>query len=1037
MRSIKYELVDIEGGVGLRNEVAEAIVSDYRTLYGPINFDEFLTHDNSPSLMDFWLKALSLGFVFSNQNSIENEFLGYLGKKTIWQNCYNKLAASIKDVVDEQAFCQFLIKAHRGVERKTDEQRQKIIFNLVKKSVDPAVMEKIAKKWSEGFSLDKDQLEFKCTIFAIPVPKLPERSMTLSFALDPSFPVIACDDRTEFMDRIVDFYESRIDAAQTKRFLAIGDNGNYFNGVFGNLLTCLKQEDIDTVAKFLDDTYGFNEFAEIRNRLGELKKLADKIDDSKLVNKWSDYRSDFNGTVESWYSNRVSKQEAALEQLDGKIDKKTGEVTGGLRELLKNISDALPGGNNIKEGILAETLDFLRDHGAKIDRRFSDELESYLATLKTDLNEWSQNNKENELPAGWQRQLSKRIQSSPLFFGENKYALWKKLLNLKELIREDIKKLETVIKERFDDYEITDKQVDMLAVLWQRISSDGDPEIKRRLETIERELRVKFADRNERKRFFVSGYERTKVSQLAIENKISVSRLVELSELGDLYEKTKSTPQENNLLRDTVHLSKIVVSALVRGSDKEREVVLMHSNLGGYSSLISRRKFITRSTLQAVNGGQVNLGIRNNRYVYALLPDKFGQRSEITLFNKTYNFTKADLRERVSLAPALEVRSSKYQVQFLDWFMGLHNRKKTELGAGGAFCIAEKTIELDWSGDRPQISKISDPRVFVSQPFEIKPRSKGTRTAENRFIGVDIGEYGLAWNLIEANDGIIDQLESGFIADPQQQKLKSAVKRLRENQVRATFNSSDTRIARIRESLIGTYRNQLEDLAVRKNARLSFEYEVSAFEAGGSRISRVYNSVKRADIRKKDNNPANKMAWGDFGANNWGLEMTAAGTSQTCSRCKRWASLAIDINSNYELETYEDKLLKTAITDGEIRLLGKQDTKRVIKGKDLKILIYKAMRPNDEGLGMEIVKRRKNWGKLSQKFGTGKPRGNIAIFVCPYTDCHHIADADLQAAFNIAIRGYAKAQSDGKVRTVEEIHKFVKDLNYAPVELQG
>jgi len=405
----------------------------------------------------------------------------------------------------------------------------------------------------------------------------------------------------------------------------------------------------------------------------------------------------------------------------------------------------------------------------------------------------------------------------------------------------------------------------------------------------------------------------------------------------------------------------------------------------------------------------------------------------VQLFSKTYNFTKADLKDNTSSVPLLAVRSSKYQVQFLDWFMGRHSRKKTELGAGGAFSIAEKTVKLDWSGETPRIAEISDPRVFVSQPFEIKPLGKGTQASDNRFIGVDIGEYGLAWSLIEVNGNNVERLEDGFIADLQQQKLKNAVKRLRESQVRATFGSPDTRVARIRESLIGAYRNQLEDLAMRKNARLSFEYEVSGFEAGGARISKVYDSIKRGDIRKKDNNAANKMAWGDFGVNNWGFETTAAGTSQTCSKCRRWASLAIEDGKSYRLGEYQDKLFKAQIADGEVRLLAKQDTGETVKGKDLKGLIYKAMRPNDDGLGMAIVKRQMDWDKLSKDFGAGKPRGNIAIFVCPYTDCHHIADADLQAALNIAIRGYGKRKSDGKMGKVNDFAEFTKELQYDPV----
>ena len=37
-------------------------------------------------------------------------------------------------------------------------------------------------------------------------------------------------------------------------------------------------------------------------------------------------------------------------------------------------------------------------------------------------------------------------------------------------------------------------------------------------------------------------------------------------------------------------------------------------------------------------------------------------------------------------------------------------------------------------------------------------------------------------------------------------------------------------------------------------------------------------------------------------------------------------------------------------------------------------------------------------------------RGNSAIFICPFKGCHAVADADIQAAFIIAIKGYLYAK---------------------------
>jgi hypothetical protein len=1071
IRSIKFEVLNPESskvelgrGTGLQSQVAAAIAADYRTMYGPLNFDEYLADDKRPSLLDFWLKALSLGFVFSNQNSIESEFLNYLGKKTVWQRCYAGLSNELKTVLNEKSFQDFLIRLHRSVEQKSDEARQKIIFNLAKKDADTSALEPIAKNWSQNFCLSQEQLAFKCQIFGIKKPELPTRSLSLSFAVDPNFAVMKIGDRTDFLDKIIDFYSQKCSEDQVKRFLAIGDKGNYFNGLFGNLLTSLKTDKIDEIANFLDETYELNRKNVIKSRLKELKKIANQIDEPKLVAKWSDYRNDFDGAIGSWYTSRIVKQQMAIDQLLGKeeTNRQTGEITfkNGLVQKLTEIAEKMPDDSKIKDGILAETIAFIKGEASdgKIERAFTVELEIYLATLKSDLNEWSQQNKDEAavLPTGWQKDLSKHIQSSPLFFGENKYTLWRHLIELKNLIREEIKKLEKILNKQFSDYEITDKQIDMLAQLFNRIINGGNNEVVKRLAKIQRELGLDFALRDDKSRFYLSGFEHGKYRQLDITKRIHVKNLVKLANLGELYKNVKANPQDDFILRDTVQLSKIVLSALVRGSDREFEVNLAHSNLSGYANLISKRQFISRSTVQAVNGMQVCLAVGGSKYFYAFSSEKFSKtQPEVQLFAKTYNFNASDLKDKTANAPVLAVRSSRYQVQFLDWLVGRQGKRKTTLGAGGAFAIVEKTVKLDWSGKRPKITELSDPRVFVSQPFEIKPTSEGKPAPNNRFIGVDIGEYGLAWSLVEVNGQEINELDSGFIDDRQQQTLKQDVKNLRQRQVRATFNSPDSKIARVRESLIGSYRNQLEDLAIRKNARLSFEYEVSGFETGGAKIAKIYDSIKRGDVRRKDNNAENKMAWGDKGSDIWGFETTAAGTSQFCTHCKSWASLDIEDNSDYTLEEYQDGLFKTKLKSGRnVRLFAKnQSAGDILKGKALKSLIYKAMRPNMfiDGSGrtifggMKIVERKlgkKNFTKLQENFGVGKPRGNIAIFVCPYIDCQHISDADKQAAFNIAVRGYLKSANPDRAKKPGENGLSAKwcceqesELIFAPVDI--
>lgn len=1074
MRSIKYPLMDTPETAGLCNEVAHAITHDYCTLYGPLNFDDYLANKDRLSLVDFWLKALSLGFIFAEKGKITERALKYMGKSTPTDNVFDALPANLKHIIDRNKFGLFLLRHKRPSGKSAERIVKTIIDELlidIKNEDHRRLLADIVRRIADRVIAGGDQMIIKCEEFDVAVPEVPESTEGLGifFAIDPHFPAndFEVADRTELLERLDRYYSDRC-VADMELFLGIGGTSGAYASNMLSLISDVYQYDARQYAERIGKVYDFSnaEVETVRKRIEQLQVYGSRIPQQPLlVDSWQKYCSDFSSHVTSWWSNRKRNHERTLEQLDGKVDRKTGEVVGGLGELLRSISNALPAGNDIKKGILARTIVFVHGHDRRISRAFTDELESYLATLRSDLNEWSQSNPEHKLPRGWQKELSTRVQSSPLFFGENKYALWEQLVNLKFLIRTEIERLEEMVARKFEDYEVRDRQVEMLARLFVRIKDDGNRDIIARLKRIESELRTDFSQYDQWHLYNVHGYgnfqrsnlEKLRKNQLTYTG-MSVSRLLELADLSDLYEEVKSIPQEDCILRDTVQISQVVVSALVHGSDMERESVLIHSRLRGHASLIARREFIVRSTLQALNGKQLRLGVRDGRYFYAFLPDKFSQRDEVQLFHKTYNFSRADLEEQSTTAPILAVRSSKYQVQFLDWFMGLHSRKKTNLGAGGAFSIAEKTIQLDWSGETPQVVKTSDVQVLVSQPFEIKPRGDGRQVADNRFIGVDMGMYGLAWSLIETHADEVRQLEDGLIVDLQQQNLMVTVKEAREKRIRATFGSPDRRVTRILNSLTNSYRNQLENLAMRNNARLSFEYEVSSFGSGGKEISKVYDAVKRADIRKKENNAANKMAWGDRGVANWGFETTAQGTSQFCTQCKRWSSLGIDDTRDYVLKKYTDGLyaadigeyrtgraLKTSKYKAiEVRLLATQAPGSKVKGRELKGMIYKAMRPNAVGFGMAIVKRQRDWNSLDGAFGTGKPRGNTAIFVCPYSDCHHIADADKQAAFNIAVRGAIKAdelqRNDVKVKKQGYLNKeFLcarqAELSFQPVDL--
>jgi hypothetical protein len=1048
MRSIKYELAGKD-----KQSVIDAVIHDNKCLYGDLNFNDYLDDGKTANFLDFWIGALKLGFYFSKQSHAVADF-----NESLLDDLFEKI--EIKDELDKKKWIEWVNKSSP----KSDDKNG-LIKNVLKLAKDQKVepsnnLKKIASKFADNkqdrygaFSLVRpDSSNF---------PKYDNKDV--SWNCDTNF-IETENDRTKALDRIIEYH------GKSAKKLGLDANDGAMSLILGNFFSFVSSRNYDQYLAQVKDYFDYD-VGEIKKRLDKLYEIACNIPkEPKLVDGWSKYNVDFGKTIRSWYSNRDRNRNDALNQFFGKeeIDRETGEIkteTVGIGIFLNKLQKIDGIDVEIKEGVLQEVIDHiagLDNSPNKLDRDFTDALNNhYLPTLRDELNDWVQKDKANArmLPKKWFKILKKKTQKMPLFFGENKLALWEQLKNLKSLVYEEIDKLEEVLSDNFKDYKIENKQIDMLAQLYNRIKIDGNEEVILVLENIEKELEVNFSDRTDRATFNLTGFERGKYKELKIPNRIMISRLQELSQCSELYKKIKSAPQNDFNLRDITQLSKIVTAAIVRGSNKEREVNLIHANLSGYANLISKGEFISRYPVQAVNGMQNLLAHNGNgHYFYKFNDKKFVniEKQEVIFANQGNNFTATDEKfwtKTTQNVPVLAVRSSRYQIQFLDWFFGKHSKKKSWLSAGGSFTIAEKNCRIDWSGEEPKIIDQQNDRLFVSQPFTINPPSKRLVDSEkirNRYIGVDIGEYGLAWSLVEVNGDRVEQIESGFIFDNQQLTLKKDVKDLREKQVYATFTSPDTKIARVRESLIGSYRNLLEDMAMQKNARLSFEYEVSNFETGSNKISKVYDSIKRGSVVKKDNNIDNKQAWGNLKNDEFiwkAFETTAAGTSQFCTKCKRWSSLSVSDSVEYKLEEYEEGLFKIKINDGKyVRVFApKNHADDSIKGEDgLKNMIYKAMRPNMDGVGIQVVERKfgpEKFAKLQKNFGPGTKRGNIAIYVCPYIECQHIADADLQAAFNIAVRGYLKYANPDRAKNNREeglSTKFLCEaemlLSFNPVE---
>jgi hypothetical protein len=1151
MRTVKVELLnttntknDSQRGSGLQSEVASAVFDDYRTLYGPLNFEDyledFLNNRETLSFLGLWVKAVRFGVIMSNVT--QREFGELLGGSEIGR-VFDSIPEELRRQLNRKKWLAWYPKGIRS--RSTPDSRRRALADVFDDSTkpDPAVMtaweagEQKVKQGAPAVMLGRP--DFKNSLFGIP-EQPPEAEQTAvksknwQWAIDPAFPVPAASlSVTKALDEVDGYWRERFagDEKKVKSFLAIGDAGNHLNnGLLGDFFCSVRDTDPTDLAAQLATAFGFSkaETGVVATRLAELQTYAKALPiRPRLTANWADYRSDMTAKLESWYSNRTGKGREAISAIWGKIDPNTGEIkNGGLLEKLKELQVDPELDPVIAEGVVVDIISFIGERRDTVDRVFSDGLQNYLAVLRDELNryfqarsdEWESHQPQvasrgrskghqQEADNPWRKKgdyyigekgvIPRKVQSSPLFWGEDKLALWGKVVNLKQNIAEKIATLEAELAEVTASLDATggivvggelkapaagNKQVDQLAALAVRMmEAPANGVVMERLRALESELGVTFAERQKRCRFYKTGREHSEVKLLGTTMRnITVARLLELADLGSLYTAAKQHPEQDWLLRDTIQLSKVVLSIAVHTlnsapgnsrEDRQREIALtgIHSDAQGMAFLLARTEFVSRATVQAINGNQNLLAYDDSgsapRYYYTfpkLITDQPSYAGTLFSAGEGNIGTKEAFHDRGRQLPkrrgknaapepfhALAVVSSRYQTQFFNWFLGRDSRKQSTLKAGGSFTIAEKIIKLDWSGKHPAIKSVGVSRVFVSQPFTIMPRELERPPRDGRrFLGADIGEYGLAWSVWRFDVDSADKKEhlaSGFMAEGGHRLIRATVNKRREGQAMRTFTSPDTYTARLREDVVASYQAQLEALAVSFDAQLVFEREVSVFETGSNRVKAIYDALKRSsvlgatDAEKADT----KQHWGDIEQSvgeakrsdqriPWASPVSAWMTSQTCSACGRAYVRA------YRGGQGNDADPECA---GEVRWFDKEAksirTRHIapdtqwstdVERRSFERGVYAAMRPAlhmPDGTVMAgaqvLYDKLQCDGTLDDAKGFGSltltskaelqeyehKRGKSAIFICPYTDCGHIADADLQASYNIALRGYA------------------------------
>jgi hypothetical protein len=253
---------------------------------------------------------------------------------------------------------------------------------------------------------------------------------------------------------------------------------------------------------------------------------------------------------------------------------------------------------------------------------------------------------------------------------------------------------------------------------------------------------------------------------------------------------------------------------------------------------------------------------------------------------------------------------------------------------------------------------------------------------------------------VPSDDIKISCIASGFIHSHLIHKIKDQYRENQQIQRTATFSRPNSKLAFIRDNAINSLRNRIHHLVLEYQAIPVYEFEISNFETGSGRVTKIYDSVKRSDpYAKKDvEEKLRQHIWGTKAG--IGREVGAFATSYTCVDCgfshydidfqinKKDSDKPLLVLKQLSSEKYEFNIneinyqLSMFIRDFDSqKCYSKDEITRAIKAW--------ARPPFDDQNAIEEHKL---------------VRGNSSVYRCP--SCNVKTDADIQAAFNIAVMGY-------------------------------
>ena len=374
-------------------------------------------------------------------------------------------------------------------------------------------------------------------------------------------------------------------------------------------------------------------------------------------------------------------------------------------------------------------------------------------------------------------------------------------------------------------------------------------------------------------------------------------------------------------------------------------------------------------------------------------------------------------------------------------------RGKVSLGESALILERRCAQTFEWKGGELKL-RIADAglRAELAVPVMSDPPTRKGADFYGRFVAVDLGERGVGYAVFELSRFLENKddapLESGAVSIPSVRGLIHAVRRHRGRaQPGQKIQDSHSRVLeRRRANVVGDVCHEIDSLCAKWRAFPVLERDVANLESGGSQLKIVYGSVVRryayspADAHRRRRGErwfsgAKGGAWphpflvrikrDEEGREKReelklfpGTQVSAAGTSQECSRCRR--------NALRILRDAPDNL-RLVFRDGEADLAGEAALFPARSGAG-KLFLYEKTTARDFA-GLREFRRRKIRPQLSRplngerkagelralvKFNLRRPPESVrsrdtsqSRYFCVFADCRARMHADENAAVNI------------------------------------